>query len=278
VLDMPKVNQEQLKRLMPIEARKYIPVQVSEVTLDWFVIPEEKAEDAFDRVEKETMIQKRGQEVLLVAIHNHVLRSYQEVTQGLGLSAAFYEIEIFSAVRSVLGHGVAPVMIIDIGASSSKLYVVERGIVRATHLVNYGSQHMTEQLARSLGWSFEKAERMKREWGLNNSPTYTASENARIKQSLTTTLERIFAETSRVLVSFGKRYNKNISKVVLTGGGASLPGMHQFARELLGLEVEIADPFAKTEAPAFLDGVLKEIGPGFAVSVGTALRQLKSRT
>ena len=75
VLDMPKVDPEQLKRMIPIEARKYIPVPVSEVMLDWFVIPEDgKEPDAFDRLEKETMLQKRGQEVLLAAIHNETLR------------------------------------------------------------------------------------------------------------------------------------------------------------------------------------------------------------
>src|SRR3989338_8451767 len=39
ILDLPKSDPEQLKRMIPIEARKYIPMQVSEVMLDWFVIP-----------------------------------------------------------------------------------------------------------------------------------------------------------------------------------------------------------------------------------------------
>src|SRR3989338_7980445 len=41
VLNLPKVDNEQLKQIVPIEARKYIPVPVSEVTLDWFVIPQD---------------------------------------------------------------------------------------------------------------------------------------------------------------------------------------------------------------------------------------------
>src|SRR3990167_9029814 len=39
ILDFPKVDKEALKRMVPIEARKYIPIPVSAVTLDWFVIP-----------------------------------------------------------------------------------------------------------------------------------------------------------------------------------------------------------------------------------------------
>ena len=85
----------------------------------------------------------------------------------------------------------------------------------------------------------------------------------------------MFSEVSRVLLSYGQRHNKNVSHVVLTGGGASLPGLIEVAHESLSAEVEIASPFSRTEAPAFLDDVLREIGPGFAVSVGLALRNLR---
>jgi type IV pilus assembly protein PilM len=187
----------------------------------------------------------------------------------------FYEIEIFSAMRSSLGHGVAPVLVIDLGAATTKMYVVERGIIRVTHLVTAGGQGMTENLARSLGWEFEKAERVKRERGLTDSSAYSTDENDKIRQSILSTLERIFSEADRVLLSYGKRYNKDVSHVVLAGGGASLPGIEKYANEALHAQVEIANPFGRTEAPAFLDQVLREIGPGFAVAVGLALRGLR---
>jgi type IV pilus assembly protein PilM len=276
VIDMPEVDQEQLKRMIPIEARKYIPVPVSEVLLDWFVIPKDDQDDAFDKaVAQPTGIKKPGIEVLLVAIHNETLRLYQTVLKDAGLSTSFFEIEIFSTIRSSLGHGVAPVVVVDIGASTTKIYVVERGIIRVSHLFNIGGQHMSETLARSLNWSFEKAERVKREFGLNDSATYTREENALMHESLLSTLARLFSEVNRVLLSYGKRYNKNVSKVVLTGGGATLPGLAAIAKTQLSADVEIANPFAKTEAPAFLGEVLNEIGPGFAVAVGAALRKLK---
>jgi hypothetical protein len=37
----------------------------------------------------------------------------------------------------------------------------------------------------------------------------------------------------------------------------------------------MSDPFAKVETPAFLDPVLRTIGPGFAVAVGVAMRRLR---
>ena len=277
VLDLPKAEPEQLKRMIPIEARKYIPIPASEVTLDWFVIPHEEGEQsAFDRVEKQSPLQVKGQEVLLVAIHNDALRNYQTVAANAGLKINFYEIEIFSAVRSSVGHGIAPVLVVDLGAATTKIYVVERGIVRLSHLISIGGQHMTEGLSRSLGWEFEKAERVKRERGLVDSNTYSPDENDQIKTALLSTLSRIFSEVNRVLLSYGQRYNKNVSRVVLAGGGASLPGLKEVAHENLSTEMSIADPFSNTEAPAFLEEVLRDIGPSFAVAVVVALRKLKS--
>ncbi|QQG38215.1 MAG: type IV pilus assembly protein PilM [Candidatus Kaiserbacteria bacterium] len=276
VLDLPKVDKEALKRMVPIEARKYIPVPVSEVTLDWFVIPQEEGEkSAFDRVAPEGPQKPKGQEVLLVAIHNDTLTNFQTIAQAADIKIEFYEIEIFSAIRSVLGHGLAPVLVVDLGAATTKMYVVERGVVRFTHLVTSGGQQMTETLARTLEWDFEKAERIKRERGLNDSNAYSAEENEKIKSAMLSTLTRVFSEVNRVLLSYGQRYNKNVSHVVLTGGGASLPGLAEQAKLMLSADVEIADPFARTEAPAFLGDVLRDIGPGFSVSVGLVLRKLK---
>ena len=275
VLDLPKVDKAALKQVVPIEARKYIPVPISEVSLDWFVIPEDEGKDsAFDQLKPKAQ-KAPGQEILLVAIQNDTVSNLQAITTDAGIHVEFFEIEIFSAIRSCLSHGAAPVLVVDIGAASTKMYVVERSVVRLTHLVTVGSAQMTEVLGRSMSWEFEKAERVKRETGLIASKAYSSEENSKIQEAMLSTLARLFSEVNRVLLSYGQRYNKNVSRVVLTGGGASLPGLAAEAKKSLNAEVEIADPFSRTEAPAFLSGVLRDIGPGFAVSTGLALRKLQ---
>ena len=133
IIDLPQVDEASLKRIVPIEARKYIPVPVSDVSLDWFVIPKDTGENsAFDDLKEKNPIRDRGQEVLLVAIHNNTLRSYQTMIEAAGITTSFYEIEIFSAIRSSLGHGLAPYLVVDLGASTTKMYIVERGVVRLT--------------------------------------------------------------------------------------------------------------------------------------------------
>jgi type IV pilus assembly protein PilM len=277
VIDLPQVDAESLKRIVPIEARKYIPVPVSEVSLDWFVIPKDEGQQsAFaDMADKKPITTAHGQEVLLVAIQNTVLQGYQAMMQDANLASSFYEIEIFSAVRSALGHGLAPVLVVDFGASTTKMYVVERGVVRMTHLLTIGGQQVTETLGRTMNWEFEKAERVKREKGFTEQSAWSAEESARIKEALLSTLSRIFTETNRVLLSYGQRYNKDVSSICFTGGGASLPGLAEIAKQSLNAQVSIAEPFSRTEAPAFLASVLGQIGPSFTVPVGLALRKLK---
>lgn len=276
VLDLPKVSNEQLKQIVPIEARKYIPIPVSEVALDWFVIPKDDSiKGPFDDTTKDKIpLQGKGQEVLLVAIHKDIVHSYQQIANACNITPGFFEIEIFSAIRSSIGSGLAPLLFVDIGASTTKIYVVERGVVRLTHLLTMGGQQMTETLARSMSWDFEKAERVKRERGLLDSKSYSLEENQHIKEALLFTITRIFSEINRVLVTFSQRHNKNVAHVYLSGGGASLPGLADMAKTALSSEVTIADPFGKTEAPAFMAGVLHGIGPGFAVAIGLAMRVL----
>ena len=63
--------------------------------------------------------------------------------------------------------------------------------------------------------------------------------------------------------------------MVVIGGGSMLPGITERAKLILQADVVIADPFKKVDAPAFLEEVLKNVGPEFDVELGVALRKLE---
>ncbi|KKW09565.1 MAG: hypothetical protein UY47_C0011G0001, partial [Parcubacteria group bacterium GW2011_GWB1_49_7] len=48
----------------------------------------------------------------------------------------------------------------------------------------------------------------------------------------------------------------------------------ELAKNNFKTDVVIANPFNKVSAPAFLENILKETGPEFAVAIGLALRKL----
>ena len=185
------------------------------------------------------------------------------------MDVSFFEIEAFSTIRAVMNRETMPVMIFDMGAGATKLYIVEMGIVRTSHTINRGSQDITAALAQSLGINVAEAEKLKRDNGLITEGKTGIAEAAAI------ILGYIFAEVNRVLISYQRKSGKVVRRVILTGGGSTLKGILPFAQENLESEVELADPFAKVDAPAFLQGVLKDAGPQFTVALGIALRQLQ---
>ncbi len=273
VIELPTQSMKQYSQMVPIEARKYIPVPISEVTLDWSIIPKEQS--APDEVNPmETNLSQAGtvakSDVLVVAIHNDTINTYKDIIDAVKLDVGFFEVELFSTMRSVLDQEVQPIMIFDMGAASTKLYIVERGIVRVSYTINRGSQDITLAISQSLGVSVDRAESIKRSVGL-----MSAKPEENIKEIAGLVLEYIFSEANRVLLNYERRYNKNVKKVFLVGGGSALKGFSEVARVAFETDVYLGNPFGKVQTPAFLEEILKNTGPEFTVAVGVALRRLQ---
>lgn len=272
-LSLPnKINESQLPKIIPIEARKYIPVPITEVTLDWFIIPQEaeflESDEASSNNKTSPNVVQPKIEVLVVAIHNDTLAQYQEILKKTDLHSDSFEMEIFSNIRSSLNHELAPVMLIDFGASKTKVSIVEAGVVRVFHVVNRGSQDISRNISQSLSITFPEAEKLKRSVGLD------ASIDGRVEKITRLSINYIFTDINSIVFTYEKKYNKNVSKVFLVGGGSLMKGLLECAKENFKIEVVYSDPFSKTETPAFLGPILEISGPEFSVAVGLALRQL----
>lgn len=273
LIEMPTSDPKQLAQMVPIEARKYIPVPISEVLLDWSIVPKEGK--LYPTYADEPKQDQRGNkidktDVMVVAIHNDTVTKYQEIGAKTSLITAFYEIEMFSTIRALLDQNSKSVMIVDIGAGTTKLYVVERGVIRNTHLINRGSQDITLAISNALSVPFADAEKMKRDTDISSSQS-----DRNVIGMVALTLDYIFAEANQVLLSYEKKYGKTVDQVMLIGGGALLKGILPTAKKSFQTDVAIGEPFSKVEAPAFLQDVLKSANPEFSVAVGAALRMLQ---
>ena len=262
LVELPRrADPAEQKTVIELEARKYIPVPVSEVQLDWFILP--------DSIPEGQPLPEKVR-VLLVAVHNDELTLLEEVVKGAQLEATFYEIEIFSTIRSVVDEPVKPVLVLDIGASATKVYVVESGIVALSHNITEGGQDVTRTIASAHGLTVQKAEALKKEHG------FTLQKNSEYnRNTIELVFSRIFEETKRVLTQFETAHSKSISTIMLTGGGGVTKELAAYAQSFFSINVVVADPFGKTQAPAFMRPVLADIGPEFAVAVGLALRKLQ---
>ena len=271
VIQLPDLGQVKLDQMVPIEARKYIPTSISEVALNWWVIP--KMNRVYKDPDKEApKAESPMTDVLIAAIHNEAIAKFEAIKKGIGLSSALLEIEIFSSIRSVIGHDLTPIMTIDMGAGATKLAMIEYGVVRTSpHIINMGSQDITLALSKSLGITVADAEQLKRETGLSRKDV----NGKNVNDIISLTLDNIFGEAKRVLVNYQKRYNKTVSKIILTGGGVLLKGLPAVATKNFEAEVVLGDPFSKIDAPAFLGSTLRENGPEFAVAIGLALKAMR---
>jgi len=262
LIELPRVaSAEEQRTMIQLEARKYIPVPVTEVQLDWFIVPEYSAPGSTPSTKVK---------VLVVAVHNDELSLLQTVVTQAGVLASFYELEIFSTIRAVVDEPVRPVLILDIGASATKVYIAEQGVIAVSHSITLGGQDVTRAIASATGVPLSKAEQLKLEQGFSSAQGYE-------KKTVELVYSRIFSDAKRVLIQYEAIHKKAIGVLYLTGGGGITKELAAYASAFFNMEVRIGDPFGKTTAPAFMRPVLAEIGPGFAVAVGLALRKLEEQ-
>ncbi|HYC83271.1 MAG TPA: pilus assembly protein PilM, partial [Candidatus Paceibacterota bacterium] len=212
VPDMPKAD---LEKAIPIEARKYIPVPISEVELDWWIIPRQVGDLVVTTEDPDKPEGAKILEVLVVAIHKDTIRQLQDISANVALTSNLYEIETFSAIRSVMHNDLMASVMVDMGAGSTKVAIVDYGIVRLSHTINKGSQDVTMAISRSLGVPFAKAEEIKRRVGL----VERVGEES-VVSSISPVTEYIFSELNRVVLDYQKKHNRSVGRIILIGGGA----------------------------------------------------------
>ena len=270
-IELPaQIGKDQIDTIIPIEARKYIPVPITEVSIDYFIIP--KKEPSFEEMNTPE-VPTKGEEkinVLVISTQNDAVARYRSIVSQCDLTASFLEIEIFSSIRANFEHELSPVLLIDFGASRTKLSVVEFGMVKTYHTIDRGGADISNSISKSLSISFAEAEKMKKDFGLFGNPTEKS-----LLDIIKVHIDYIFSETNNVLLGYEKKNNQTISKVIFTGGGSLLKGLKEVAANNFQAEIEIGHPFSKVSAPEFLEKVLWTIGPEFAVALGLALRKLQ---
>jgi len=254
VMSMPAQANEDISPRVRVEARKYIPVPIADVTLDWTELKQ--------LGEAKTNVR----EVLIAAIQNESLGDMKDLMSAVQMTSQPSEIELFGAIRGITKESDQTVAVIDLGAKTSKLYVAESGLLRRIHRVHSGGVHATEKLAEMQSVSFSEAEYIKRNFDAHSSDAKA------VKSAVVTTFERPMQEFRRALEQFEARNAESVSRIVLIGGSAAFAELPQFASYMFDREVVRGNPFTKVAYPAFMENTLTEIAPVFSVALGSALR------
>lgn len=272
---LPVMTKEELPQAVQYEARQHIPVPLNEVTLDWQII-----EGSFVDKEKTSSRLK----VLLVAVPNEIIHRYQEIAQYCKINIRAMEPEVFGLARSLTKGLTEPVFVLDIGAQSTTISIVEKGIVRMSHSFDTAGIQLTRVLVNSLGLEYKEAEKLKEKYGINSD--FSSSDGAlfnkkeaspqSVRQILLPFIDLIITELEKISQNFARSNGKEVKKVILAGGSVSLPGLVDYFSQRIKTPLEVANPFLNLYYPPILEDNLRKMGPSYAIAVGIAMRELES--
>ena len=170
---------------------------------------------------------------------------------------------------------------IDLGASSTSIALFENEKLIFMDAINVGGKNITNDIARGVSTNIESAERLKTLYGsVISSPSDEyelieipmSNEPSKFKQINRSTINSIIKpraeETLELIWQKLKEYNfhrKQIKNLILTGGGAILEGMAEYARVIFDSNVRIGMPLS-------IKGLDKKfINPQFSQTIGTIL-------
>jgi len=253
-LELPTMTQEELSPAIQFEARQHIPLPLSEVALDWLII------------EDKTLGKRKSKlDILLVAVPHEVINQYQEIAKLCHIQALSLEAEIFGLVRALIKNKKGIIGLVDIGAQSTTYNIVENGNLKITHSFDISGNELTRVLSKSLNIGYNEAEELKRKYGVRNP-------EMPVGKVLTPFLDLLAGEIDKISRNFHKTEGKEIEKIILAGGLALLPSLKEYLSNWLKKPIEIGNPFVDILYPPGLEEVLREMGPSYAITVGTALR------
>lgn len=257
--ELPPLTKKELPEAVKFEARHQIPLPLTEVTLDWSLIEGEAGERPEEKLQ-----------ILLIAVPNEVVNQYREIAELSQLQLLSLEAEVFSLVRSLIKKEKDKRIqaLVDIGAQSTTVSIIDQGVLKRTYSFDVSGNGLTQVLAKALSIDYKEAESFKKKYGL-------VSPEKAIAEVLYPLIDLILREIEKISQDFYQSEGKKIDQVILAGGSALLPGLRDYFFSRLKKEVIIANPFSDIFYPPILDKTLKEMGPAYAISVGTALRGLE---
>jgi cell division protein FtsA len=198
-------------------------------------------------------------------------------------------LEILAAADSVLRpeERELGVCLCDIGAGSTELIVFHEGAVVHTGVVPIGGDHFTNDIAVGLRTPLPAAEDIKRQFGcavVTRIPEGSEIEVPSVgDRPLRLMQQRLLGEIleprSQELFEMIRENLRaaNVmdlcgSGLVLTGGGAKLPGLPEIVDNVLRWPTRVGEPSALPKMPAEL------AEPEYAVAIGLVLYAYRSRS
>jgi len=289
IITLPLMSDKELASAVQWEAKKIMPMPLEDVILNWNKIeeisttteaPKDNLEASPERqidVSQEANPFKKifskpqkNVKILLTGANKALIKKYVEIFKKANINLLSLETESFALIRSLVGGDLSTVMVIDMGASTSSITIVNKGVPVITRSLELGGLSITRAISNSLNINLERAEQFKQDLSLDAE----TSEN-----SLPQTVEKSFApilnEIRYMMNLYNESHQDKVEKIILTGGTAMLGHLSGYLSSVFNVNCYVGDPWAKTIYPLDLKPVLSRIGSRFSVAIGLAMKEIR---
>jgi cell division protein FtsA len=220
-------------------------------------------------------------EVDVHVIHGHFNRLQNPIRAVKNLQLEVEEI-VFNGLASALAlldptQKELGTLVIDLGGGTTEYVVYAQGVIRHTGLLAVGGDHVTNDLSYGLKIPLSRAEQLKVERGSAlpdpgaKGQTVTLADPhgfmprpinlEHLQRIMSLRLQEIFQLIADELGQAGWLEHLRAG-VVLTGGGARIPGIQQLAEPIFGLPISLGSAQSISGLKAALDQ------PEFATAIG----------
>jgi len=257
LIEMPDISDKEVAKTISFKAKQYIPLPIEEVTLDWLPVGFRN-----DR-------ERRLKQILIVSVPTEQIRKFKEIFKEAGLNLVALEVESLSNVRSLIGSDPTPTVIADIGSHSTGIIIAQDGFLKSSAQIDYAGSHLTHALSKGLNINLRRAEELKKQRGLLG----TGGE-FELSTIMFPFVDVIINEVVRVKEVYEKNYGVKVERMILTGGGANLLGLTQYAEKQTKMTVFKGDPFLNFSYNSALQPAVQSLGCSLSVALGLAMRTL----
>lgn len=262
VMELPPMPESEIISAIQFEAKKYIPVPLDSVLIDWSSIGSGVPSGHLPQGDKIS--------ILLIAIPKDLASEYTIISKEADLKLLSLELETMSAARALIGNDPVPAVLMDLGSRDTTISIVDGGVPQISHSIETSGEDLTRALGNSLNIDWRRAEELKKEQGLK-----IMDDNNQIGGVITPLLDVIVNATKSIMDLHFKKTNKKIEKLIIYGGAAQMPGFADYLNKNLGLDVFTGNPFGKIMHDEKLNPVLKNVGHEFAIAAGLALKAMQ---
>jgi len=260
--ELPPMSKKDIANAIGFEARKYIPLPLSELVLDWQLMSKEASP-------------KENSKILVMAVPKIIVEQYKTIAEQAGLELTALEAEAMALKRAVIEEGGPVSCLLEIGFQSTNINIIDEGFMKMSFSFDIAGKDLTYSISETLNISTTDAEIIKKKQGL------LINDEGNISHILTPILSVISERTRKVIKDFEFKEGKKIEKIIIAGGTSLMPGIIEYFTKSLNQEkseamsVEMAKPFAKIAYPPILDKKMEEINATYAIALGEALRKFE---